>query len=164
MPIGPVPLHEPAWLRDFKAFLMRGNVVDLAVGIVIGAAFTAIVTSLVEDLINPLIGLLIGGVDFSNVFIVLSGERRASLAATREGGAAVLAVGSFLNTVIRFLIVSFAIFWLIRVLSRLRLQDLGRTAVPPTRTEALLAEIRDALRARAEEGARPPPAPPAAPV
>ena len=96
----PVSLREPAWLREFKAFLMRGSVVDLAVGLVIGAAFTTIVTSLVEDLINPLIGLAIGGVDFSNIFIVLKGERQASLEATRQGGAAVLAIGNFLNTII----------------------------------------------------------------
>src|SRR5688500_7168725 len=101
-------IREPAWIREFKAFLMRGSVVDLAVGLVVGAAFTTIVTSLVEDLINPLIGLAVGGVDFSNIFLVLSGERRASLDATREGGAAVLAIGKFLNTIIKFVIVSFA--------------------------------------------------------
>ena len=121
----PVSLREPAWLREFKAFLMRGSVVDLAVGLVIGAAFTTIVTSLVEDLINPLIGLAIGGVDFSNIFIVLKGERQASLEATRQGGAAVLAIGKFLNTIIKFVIVSFAIFWVVKLLARLRLDKLG---------------------------------------
>jgi large conductance mechanosensitive channel len=95
-----IPLHEPAWVREFKAFIMRGNVVDLAVGIVIGAAFTAIVSSGVEALGNPIIGLLIGGIDFSNLFIVLSGERRPSLEATRQGGGAVLAIGKFINAVI----------------------------------------------------------------
>lgn len=141
-----IPLHEPAWLREFKAFLMRGSVVDLAVGLVIGAAFTTIVTSLVEDLINPLIGLAIGGVDFSNIFVVLKGERMASLEATRQSGAAVLAVGKFLNTIIKFLIVSFAIFWVVRLLSKLRLDRLGAAekATPPA--ELLLAEIRDELR------------------
>jgi large conductance mechanosensitive channel len=142
-----IPLHELAWLREFKAFLMRGSVVDLAVGLVIGAAFTTIVTSLVEDLINPLIGLAIGGVDFSNIFVVLKGERMASLDATRQSGAAVLAVGKFINTIIKFLIVSFAIFWVVRVLSKLRLDKLGSVAKETPPTEVLLAEIRDELRA-----------------
>lgn len=142
-----VTLHEPAWLREFKAFIMRGSVVDLAVGLVVGAAFTTIVTSFVEDIINPVIGLLIGGVDFSNIFVVLSGERRASLQATRDGGAAVLAVGSFINTIIKFLIVSFAIFWVVKALSRLRLSEIGKTAPVATPTEKLLAEIRDELKA-----------------
>jgi large conductance mechanosensitive channel len=144
----PIPIREPAWLREFKAFIMRGSVVDLAVGLVVGAAFTGIVTSLVEDLINPIIGLLIGGVDFSNIFVVLSGERRASLAATREGGAAVLAIGNFINTIIKFLIVSFAIFWVVKALSTLRLNELGKTAPAVTPTEKLLAEIRDELKAQ----------------
>jgi large conductance mechanosensitive channel len=144
----PIPLREPAWLREFKAFIMRGSVVDLAVGLVIGAAFTTIVTSFVEDLINPLIGLAIGGIDFSNLFVVLNGERRASLAATRDGGEAVLAIGSFLNTIIKFLIVSFAIFWVVKALSTLRLNEIGKVAPPATPTEKLLAEIRDELKAQ----------------
>ena len=156
-----IPLHEPAWLREFKAFLMRGSVVDLAVGLVIGAAFTTIVTSLVEDLINPLIGLAIGGVDFSNIFVVLKGERLASLDATRNSGAAVLAVGRFLNTIIKFLIVSFAIFWVVRVLSKLRLDKLGAVAKETPPTEVLLAEIRDELRTSrtGPVAARPPTSP-----
>lgn len=144
----PIPIREPAWVREFKAFIMRGNVIDLAVGIIIGAAFTAIVTSLVEDLFNPLLGLLIGGVDFSNVFLVLSGERRASLEATREGGAAVLALGRFVNAVIKFLIVAFAVFWLVKVLSRFKQKEEARPTEPPapTPSEKLLTEIRDELR------------------
>lgn len=142
-----ISIKEPAWLREFKAFIMRGSVIDLAVGIVIGAAFTAIVGSLVEDLINPIIGLLIGGIDFSNLFVVLSGERQATLEATRESGAAVLAVGRFINAIIKFLIVAFAIFWLLRVLSRFK-QKQDAAPKGPTPTEALLAEIRDELRAR----------------
>ncbi|WP_207538950.1 large conductance mechanosensitive channel protein MscL [Sabulicella rubraurantiaca] len=146
-----LPIREPVWLQEFKAFLMRGSVVDLAVDIVIGAAFTTIVTSLVEDLINPIIGPLIGGVDFSNIFVVLSGERRASLEATREGGAAVLAIGRFINTIIKFVIVAFAIFWVVRILAHLRLKELGKAPPASTPTEKLLTEIRDELRA-----ARPP--------
>ncbi|NBS42437.1 MAG: large conductance mechanosensitive channel protein MscL [Acetobacteraceae bacterium] len=132
---GQIPVKEPQWLKEFKAFIMRGNVIDLAVGVVIGAAFTAIVTSMVEDLFNPILGLLMGGMDFSNLFVVISGERKATLAATRDGGAAVLAVGKF---------------WMVKVLSKLQaskaVQD--AKAPPPTPTEALLAEIRDELRAR----------------
>ncbi|NKE48137.1 large conductance mechanosensitive channel protein MscL [Roseomonas frigidaquae] len=142
----PITINEPAWLSEFKAFIMRGSVVDLAVGIVIGAAFTAIVGSLVEDLINPVIGLLIGGIDFSNVFIVLSGERQATLEATRESGAAVLAVGRFINAIIKFLIVAMAIFWLLKVLTRLRVRQ--EAVKGPSSTDKLLAEILAELRAK----------------
>jgi large conductance mechanosensitive channel len=142
----PVPLREPQWLKDFKAFLMRGNVIDLAVGVVIGAAFTAVVGSLVQDLFNPIFGLLLGGIDFSNLFIVLSGERQASLVATREAGASVLAIGAFLNAVIKFVIVGFAVFWLVRVLARLTPKAPPAPPPGPSPTETLLAEIRDELR------------------
>jgi large conductance mechanosensitive channel len=141
-----IPIKEPEWLREFKSFIMRGNVIDLAVGIVIGAAFTAIVGSLVEDLINPIIGLLIGGIDFSNLFIVLSGERLPSLEATRASGASVLAIGMFINAIIKFLIVAMAIFWLLKVLTKLKMKQ--DSVKGPTPTEALLAEIRDELKAR----------------
>ena len=112
----------------------------------IGAAFTTIVGSLVEDLINPIIGLLIGGIDFSNLFIVLSGERKPSLEATRAGGAAVLAIGVFINAIIKFLIVAMAIFWLLKVLTKLKVRE--DAAKAPSATEVLLAEIRDELKAR----------------
>ena len=144
-------VREPAWVTEFKGFLLRGSVVDLAVGLVIGAAFTAIVTSMVEDLLNPLLGLAIGGVDFSNLFLVLAGERHPSLDATRQAGGAVLAVGKFINAIIKFIIVSFAVFWAVKALSRLKLRELGKAAVVPagpTPSEALLVEIRDELRAR----------------
>ncbi|NMJ42617.1 large conductance mechanosensitive channel protein MscL [Roseomonas sp. JC162] len=152
-----IPLKEPEWLKEFKAFIMRGNVIDLAVGVVIGAAFTAIVTSVVEDLLNPIVGILMGGIDFSNLFVVLFGERRASLEATRQGGASVLAIGSFLNAVIKFLIVGFAVFWLVKILSKLQASqavEKARTPPAPTASEKLLAEIRDELKA--QRGAAPP--------
>jgi len=142
-----IDIKEPQWLREFKAFVMRGNVIDLAVGIVIGAAFTSIVGSLVEDLINPIIGLLIGGIDFSNLFVVLSGERAPSLEATRANGAAVLAIGMFVNAIIKFLIVAMAIFWLLRVLTKLKVKQ-DDAPKGPTPSEILLAEIRDELKAR----------------
>ncbi|MCB4823292.1 large conductance mechanosensitive channel protein MscL [Roseicella aerolata] len=150
-----IQIREPAWLREFKAFLMRGSVVELAVGLVVGAAFTTIVTSLVEDLINPLIGLMVGGVDFSNIFLVLSGERRASLEATREAGAVVLAIGKFFNTILKFVIVSFAIFWVVKALARLRLHEIGKAPPTTTPTEKLLAEIRDELRAQRSSASPP---------
>lgn len=143
-----IPLKEPAWLREFKTFIMRGNVIDLAVGVVIGAAFTAIVNSLVTDLINPIVGILVGGIDFSNLFIVLFGERRASLEATREGGASVLAIGSFLNACIKFVIVGFAVFWLVKVINKLHGPKEAPAPKGPTPTETLLTEIRDELKAR----------------
>ncbi|MDH3229007.1 MAG: large-conductance mechanosensitive channel protein MscL [Alphaproteobacteria bacterium] len=107
-------------LKEFKEFAMRGNVVDMAVGIVIGVAFGAIVKSLVSDIIMPPIGLLLGGVDFSEIFINLSGGDFASLAAAKEAGAVTINLGVFINTVLNFLIVAFAIFMVIRLLSKLR--------------------------------------------
>lgn len=148
---GQIPVKEPQWLKEFKAFIMRGNVIDLAVGVVIGAAFTAIVTSMVEDIFNPILGLLLGGMDFSNLFIVLSGERKPTLAATREDGAAVLAVGRFINAIIKLVIVGFAVFWMVKVLSKLQASKAVEKASmppPPTPTEKLLAEIRDEIKAR----------------
>ncbi len=153
----PINMSQPQWIKDFKAFLMRGNVIDLAVGLVIGAAFTAVVGSVVEDLINPVIGILLGGIDFSNLFIVLTGERQPSLEATRQGGAAVIAVGRFLNTIIKFVIVGFAVFWLVKILTRVGLEA-GKKAGPSAQ-EVLLAEIRDELKAQnAHQGITPPPA------
>jgi large conductance mechanosensitive channel len=150
-----IPIKEPAWLKEFKAFIMRGNVIDLAVGVVIGAAFTAIVTSLVEDLINPILGIILGGIDFSNLFIVLFGERKPSLELTRQGGASVLALGSFINAIIKFVIVGLAIFWLLKILAKLSMSVNEKKG--PTPQEVLLAEIRDELRAQ-RTGTTPPPA------
>ncbi len=142
---------RPGWVDEFRAFIMRGSVVDLAVGIIIGAAFTAIVGSLVKDIFNPLIGLLVGGIDFSNVFITLKGPTAPTLAAAQQAGAVTLNIGVFINAVIQFLIVSFAIFWVVKGLSRLQRKAEAAPAPPPgpTPSEALLTEIRDLLRASA---------------
>lgn len=110
-------------LKEFKEFAMRGNVVDMAVGIIIGAAFGGIVKSLVADLIMPPIGLLLGGVDFSDIFVNLSGGEYASLAAAQEAGAATLNVGVFINTVLNFIIVAFAIFILIRAINQMKRKE-----------------------------------------
>jgi large conductance mechanosensitive channel len=104
--------------KDFKEFAMRGNVVDLAVGVVIGVAFGAIVTSLVNDIIMPPIGLLAGGLDFKDLFIALNGQAYPSLAAAKTAGAPVIAYGQFLNTVINFLIIAFAIYLLVKQVNR----------------------------------------------
>jgi large conductance mechanosensitive channel len=137
-------------LKEFREFAMRGSVIDLAVGVIIGAAFGKIVTSLVNDIIMPPIGLLLGGVDFTNLFITLSGGSYESLAAAQEAGAATLNYGVFINTMIQFLIVAFAIFIVIRQINRLkRKQDEAPAAAPPPpRSEVLLEEIRDAIRTR----------------
>jgi large conductance mechanosensitive channel len=120
-------------LREFREFAMRGNVVDLAVGIIIGAAFGKIVSSLVNDLLMLPIGLLLGGVDFSNLFINLSGQSYASLAEAKAAGAPTINYGVFLNTVIDFVIVAFAIFLLVRFINRLARQREAAPAAPTTR-------------------------------
>lgn len=136
--------HTPGWVSDFKTFILRGNVVDLAVGIVIGAAFTSIVNSLVKDLLTPVLGLLVGGIDFSNIFVTLRGPSQPTLAAAQNAGAVTLNVGLFLNACISFLIISFAVFWLLRVIQRFIRKE--EAAAPPlTKTEQTLVEIRDLL-------------------
>jgi len=119
-------------LKEFKEFAMRGNVLDMAVGIIIGAAFGKIVSSLVNDLIMPPIGLLLGGVDFSEIYINLSGGSYESLAAAKEAGAATINFGVFINTVLDFVIVAFAIFLLIRNVNRLKRKE--EAAPPPAPT------------------------------
>ena len=114
-------------LKEFKEFAMRGNVIDLAVGVIIGAAFGTIVKSLVDDVLMPPIGLLVGGLDFSNLFISLSGAPYPSLAAAKEAGAPTINYGVFLNNVLNFLIVAFAVFLLVRQIKRLKRE----TPVPP---------------------------------
>jgi large conductance mechanosensitive channel len=146
-----LPLRRPGWLEEFQSFIMRGNVVDLAVGIIIGAAFTSIVASLVKDLFNPLIGLMLGGIDFSNIFITLKGPTAATVDAAKAAGAVTLNVGLFLNAVIQFLIVAFAVFWLVKGLNMLRWKKETEAAPPPPppRSDVLLEEIRDLLAKRA---------------
>ncbi len=138
-----LPVKKPGWVDEFRAFVMRGNVVDLAVGIVIGAAFTGIVNSLVKDIINPLIGLLIGGIDFTNVFVTLRGKVFPTLAAAQHAGAVTLNVGVFVNAIIQFLIVSFAIFWVVKAISKMHKPP--PSAPPGPKAEDILIEIRDIL-------------------
>ena len=137
-------------LNEFKEFAMRGNVVDMAVGIIIGGAFGKIVSSFVNDVIMPPIGMLMGNVDFGSLFINLSDTDYASLAAAEEAGAAVIRYGAFINTLLDFVIIAFAIFMAIKAMNKLQKQE--EEAPPPappepSAEEKLLTEIRDALRA-----------------
>jgi large conductance mechanosensitive channel len=120
-------------LKEFKEFALRGNVLDMAIGIIIGAAFGKIVSSLVNDLLTPVLGLLAGQMDFSNQFVTLSGPSFATLKAARDAGAPVFAYGLFLNTVLDFLIVAFAVFLLVRQVNRLRRQATPPAPAPTTK-------------------------------
>ena len=141
------PIHlpkKPTWVNEFQAFIMRGNVVDLAVGIIIGAAFTTIVQSLVRDVFTPIIGLIVGGIDFTNIFITLKGPHAPTLDAAKQAGAVTLNVGLFLNAVIQFLIVALVIFWVVKALTKLHVREDAKP--PPPKSELLLEEIRNLLR------------------
>jgi large conductance mechanosensitive channel len=135
-----------SWVDEFKAFIARGSVVDLAVGVIIGASFGGVVTSLVKDIFNPIIGVFLGGVDFSNIFIPLNGKHYDTLDLAKTAGAPTVNVGLFINALIQFLIMAFVIFWVIKGISRLNLRNLGASTPPPTQTEVLLTEIRDLLK------------------
>ena len=141
--------------QEFKDFIMRGNVIDLAVGMVVGTAFSGIVKSLVDDVIMPPIGLLLGGVDFSNLFITLkdgtpaAGEAGyASLAAAQAAGAVTVNLGLFINTIISFIIVAAAIFAVIKAISKLKKEEAPAEETPaePSEEVVLLREIRDSLK------------------
>jgi large conductance mechanosensitive channel len=133
--------------REFRDFAVRGNVIDLAVGLTLGVAFTSIVASLVNDLLMPPIGLLLGGIDFSEFFITLKGQSFPTIAAAKAGGAVTLNYGLFINSIIKFVIVAFAVFLLVKQINRLKL-DLAPAAPAPTKAEELLTEIRDLLKER----------------
>ncbi|PLS17091.1 large conductance mechanosensitive channel protein MscL [Bacillus sp. M6-12] len=117
---------------EFKKFIMRGNVIDLAVGVIVGAAFSKIVSSLVDDILMPPIGLIIGKVDFSDLFISLSGEKFSSLADAKAAGAATLNYGLFLNNIINFLIISFAIFIIVKQVNRIHKKEKPKSPVKKT--------------------------------
>jgi large conductance mechanosensitive channel len=137
--------------KEFKTFIARGNVIDMAVGIVVGAAFTAIVTSMVSDIINPVIGMLLGGLDFSNYYFDLSFGGYESLEAAKKAGAPLIMYGLFINAVIKFLIVAFVVFMLVKQVNRLKDAVIKKEAETPAATPEdiqLLREIRDALNAK----------------
>jgi len=134
-------------LDEFKKFALRGNVVDLAVGVIIGAAFGAIVTSLVGDIIMPVIGAITGGLDFSNYFVPLSSKVTADTLVEAKKQGAVLAYGSFLTVTLNFIIIAFVLFMAIRALGKMMTKE-AEKAPPVNKQELLLAEIRDLLKAR----------------
>ncbi len=144
-------------IKEFKAFIAKGNVMDMAVGIIIGAAFTAIVSSLVGDLINPIIGLVMGGVDFTAMYVVLSGDvpAGAGLEAARETGAAIFAYGAFITAVINFLIIAFVVFVLVKMVNRIKdaatreeekKEEVAKAAPAGPTQEELLADILEELK------------------
>ena len=134
-------------LQEFKKFAMRGNVVDLAIGVVIGAAFGAIVNSLVGDLVTPLIGALTGGLDFSNHFVQLTGSKGAATLADARKNGAVLAWGNFITVLINFLIIAWALFFVVKGINRLYSPEQAKPAELPKDVQ-LLTEIRDILKAQ----------------
>jgi large conductance mechanosensitive channel len=135
--------------QEFKKFAMRGNAIDLAVGVVIGAAFSGIINSLVKDIINPPLGLLIGGIDFSNFFLVLKGAGPfTTLKAAQDAGAVVLTYGLFVNAIINFLIIALVLFLVVRQINRLTTPKEMPGEPPPPADIQLLREIRDILKAQ----------------
>ncbi len=135
-------------LEEFKKFAMRGNVVDMAAGIVIGVAFGKIIGSLVKDVLMPPIGMLVGDIDFSQLFINLGDNTYATLAEAQEAGAATINYGIFLQSIFDFIIVAFAIFMVVKQMNKLKKNELEAAAAPPkpTKDQELLTEIRDLLR------------------
>lgn len=144
--------------KEFKEFALRGNVVDMAVGIIIGAAFTTIVRSMVDDIVMPPIGVVTGGVDFSNMFVALNGEHYDSLAQARQAGAPTVNFGVFINNVISFMIVAFVLFMAIKGMNQLRRkqEEEPATEPPPSQEVQLLQQIRDVLVAGGSGRARAP--------
>jgi large conductance mechanosensitive channel len=151
------PIRRSAVLKEFKEFAVKGNMLDMAVGIIIGAAFGTIIKSLVDDVLMPPIGMLLGGVDFKEFFFILSDPAAAApyatLAAAQEAGAVTMNYGLFINAVISFLIVAFAIFFVIRGFNKLKTEEVVEEEAPaapePSAEETLLTEIRDLLKAQA---------------
>lgn len=138
-----------SFVSEFKVFITKGNVLDLAVGVIIGAAFGKIVTSLTDDIIMPIIGLALGKIDFANLFIATNGQHFATIADAKKAGVGTINYGLFLNALINFLIIAFIIFLIVKAANRLRKAPIEVVAVPapPTTDQQLLMEIRDSLRA-----------------
>lgn len=139
-----------AVIKEFKEFALRGNMVDLAIGIVIGAAFTGLVNSVVADILTPIIAALTGGIDFSNLYVQLTGTAVDSDLETARKAGAVIAWGNFVTLVINFIIVAWVLFWVVKLMNRLKRKEPAQPDTPPTVPPdvALLQEIRDILAAR----------------
>jgi large conductance mechanosensitive channel len=137
------------FISEFKDFISKGSVLDLAVGVIIGASFGNIVRSLTDDILMPILSLVTGGMDFKDWFLALDGSSYKTLEAAKKAGAATLNYGLFLNAIITFLLMAFAIFWIVKLANRLRKPQEVVVADPaPTKDQVLLMEIRDALRSR----------------
>jgi len=139
--------------KEFRDFAIKGNMVDLAIGVIIGAAFGAIVSSLVDDVFMPVIGLILNGIDFSNLFIVLSNPKNVavpSLAAAKDAGVAVLSIGLFINAVVKFLIIAIVLFFVVKGINSLKKKEVAAPAAPaaPSQEIVLLTQIRDGLAKR----------------
>jgi large conductance mechanosensitive channel len=136
-------------LKEFKEFAVKGNVMDMAIGIIIGAAFGTIVKSLVADIIMPVVGLILGNVDFTNIFVTLSGDTYATLEQAKENGAVTMNIGVFANAVIAFLIVAWCMFMVVKAMNKMKREEEEAPAEPPAppQSEVLLEEIRDLLKA-----------------
>ena len=134
-------------VSEFKEFIAKGNVLDLAVGVIIGAAFGKIVTSLTDDIIMPIVGLALGKVDFANLFIAMNGQHYATLADAKKAGIGTINYGLFLNALINFLIIAFIIFMIVKAANKMKKALVEVVAVPvgPTKDQQLLMDIRDAL-------------------
>jgi len=142
--------QQPGWVAEFRAFVARGNVVDLAIGIIIGAAFTGVVGSFVKDIVNPVIGLAVGGIDLSNVFVALNGQHYPTLEAAQKAAAPTINIGLFINALLNFLIIALVVFWVGKAAARLIRREAEAPSAPPapSRSEVLLEEIRDLLKPR----------------
>ena len=139
--------------KEFRDFALKGNVMDLAIGVIIGAAFGSIVASIVDDLFMPIIGLILNGIDFSNLFFIISNPDNVpvpSVAAAKAAGVATLNYGLFINAVVKFAIIAFVLFLVVKGINRLRRQEAAAPAAPPAPTteEKLLTEIRDAIKSQ----------------
>lgn len=138
-------------LKEFREFIQRGNVIDLAVAVVIGGAFMAIVQSLVDNIITPILGIFTGGIDFSNLFISLDGNTYETLAAAQEAGAATINIGLFINAIIYFVIIAFVVFLMVRTINNMQKEEEAAAPPPPpepSAEEKLLQQIRDLLAAQ----------------
>ncbi len=139
------------FVSEFKEFISKGNVLDLAVGVIIGGAFGKIVSSLTDDIIMPVLGLFTNGIDFQNMFVTLDGKHYATLADAKKAGSAAIAYGSFINVIIYFLIIAFVIFWVVKLANRFKQPTVvvvENAAPVVTKDQELLMEIRDSLRTR----------------
>lgn len=139
-------LKESRFLKEFKEFMSRGNVIDLAIGVIVGSALSKVVNSLVNDIVMPPIGLLLRGINFQNLFVSLNGHHYETLGDAQRAGAATINYGNFITVTIEFLIIAVCVFMVIKAINTLQRSNAISLSAPPTRTESLLADIREELK------------------